>query len=232
MKNKKFIISIAVATAIFLIFIFIAVPIHRNAEQIGEEAGKLSGQAVGTAVGSFKGVTEDYPKGLEDGKAEGLSAKDTKVEMKNSLAEMSNLEVMVASVKLNDYHQVGDEYAALYLMKADVVFTVDFTDVNVDMGSDEQTLYITLKEPEVTVYIDEEATEKALSWQKHFFSGSAEDGFDAYINSMREVETKTKTSVLNDESLMQSARNSAEMQITQLAKGICLNNEKLIFVWE
>lgn len=232
MKNKNLIISIGIAVAILLVFIFVALPIYRNAEQIGEEAGKLSGQAVGTAVGSFKGVTEKYPKGLEDGKAEGLSAKDTKVELKNSLAEMSNLEVMVASVKLDNYHEVGDKYAALYLMKADAVFTVDFANAKVDMGSDNQTLYITLKEPEVTVYIDEEATEKALSWQKHFFSGNAEDGFDAYINSMANVETKAKSSILSDESLMQSARNSAETQITQLAGGICLNNEKLIFVWE
>lgn len=235
MNKKKISIKLAlpfISVFLVLIIIFIVFPMWRNAQEIGEKAGAFSGNMVGSAIGSFTGITEKFPEGWDKGKEEGLSAKDTKVELKNTLTEVCNLEVLVAGFKLNNYHQVGDKYAALYLLKANAVFTVDLSQSNVNISDDNKTLFITLPQPDITVYFDENSIEKAEEYQRKFFNGNAEDGFDAYINSMENIESSARLSIQNDESFMQSARDSAEKQIRQIASGVCLNNEKIEVLWD
>ena len=221
MRSKKNTFTISVSLILALIaIIFVVLPIYRSAQGIGEKVGVASGKAVGVAVGSFKGVTEDYPKGFEEGKEAGKSAEDTRVEMQNSLTEINRLEVLVSSFKVNNYHQFSDKYAALYLAKAEAVFTVDLSKASVDASDDGMTLFITIPQPDVDVYIDERKTEKAWERQKHWFSGNAEDGFDIYINSLDQIEKNARLSIQNDEAMMRSARTSAETQIEQIANGV------------
>lgn len=223
---------ICLIVVIALCIAFVLIPLYKNAQSIGESAGEASGKAVGTAVGSYKGATEEFPAGFDDGKKEGLSGKDTKVEMQNSLTEVENLEVLVSSFKINNFHEVADKYAALYLLKAEAVFSVDLSKASVEVSEDGNTIFITLPQPDVDIYVDDSQTDKAWSYQKSWFSGSAEDGFDAYIGSMDNLESNAKETAQNDDGLMQSARDSAERQIQQIANSVCVNGEDVKILWE
>jgi hypothetical protein len=233
-KHKKLTIWVIrfmlILAVLFLVMIIRSA--YKSAKTLGTEFGTASGKMVGAAVGSFNGVTVEYQKGLSDGKVEGLSAKDTEVEMQNTMDEVSRLEVLVTNFKVNNYHEVGDKYAALYFLKAEATYTVDLSECDVSMSEDNTTLIVTLPQPEVTVYFDDSCVEKAIEYQKYFFNGSAEDGFDAYINSMANLEKDTQTGLQNDENMMRTAKNSAENQIKELATGVCMNGEKIEIIWE
>ena len=212
-------------------FCIFSVVMYFKAPAIGEEVGSFSGTAVGTAVGSFTGVVEKFPEGWNKGKEEGLSAVDTVTEIENSFNEIAKLEVLVSSFKLNDYHKLENKYAALYLFKADAVFTIDLSKTYINANED-GSVYIRLPQPEVTVYIDNRSAEKIVEYQRKFFNGNAEDGFDAYINSMSNLEVSAQNSIKDDENLMRTARNSAEKQIKQLAENIFVNGEEPLIIWE
>jgi competence protein ComGC len=231
-KKSTTVVIIFINILAVAFFLMIILPVYTSAKTLGAEAGVATGKLVGAAIGSFNGVTVEYQKGLDEGKVEGLSAKDTKVEMQNTMNEVSRLEVLVTNFKVNNYHEVGDKYAALYFLKAEATFTVDLSECDVSMSEDNTTLIVTLPQPEVTVYFDDSCIEKAKEYQKYFFSGSAEDGFDAYINSMANLEKETQKSLQKDENMMQTAKNSAENQIKELATGVCMNGEKIEIIWE
>jgi hypothetical protein len=233
-KGKKkhggtiIIILINVVAVLFLFMIIL--PLNRSANEIGEGTGLMAGKLVGATVGSLDGITK-YNNALEDGKKEGLSAKDTQVEMQNTMSEVNNLEVLVANVKISNYHEISDKYSALYLLKAEAIFTVDLSGCIIDVG-DDNMIVITVPQPKVEVNIDENAIDKAVELQKKLFNGSAEDGFDAYINSMANLEEETLQGLRNDSNMMENARKSAEEQISELASGICVNGEKVNILWE
>ena len=229
MKNKnKLIILIICLLIIFLGVVFVGIPLYKKAVLIGEEAGAAVGNAVGTAIGSYEGITQDFPDGFNAGKEEGLSAKDTQVDMQNALTEVNRLEVLVTSFKVNNYHQFSDRYAALYLMKAEAVFTVDLSEAVVTSSDDGMTIFIYLPVPDVTVYIDESKTEKAWDEQRKWFDGNAEDGFDAYINSLDQIEEKAQESIASDDNMMNCAIESAKRQVAQIASNTCVNGENVI----
>lgn len=220
---------IAVFAVIVLIF---TIYVWGKAKTYGENMGNIAGKTVGTAVGIAVGSTVGFEKGMEDGKADGLSASDTVVEMQSSFHEIANLQVLVSSIKLNDYHKLEEKYAALYLLKGDAVFTVDLSKAAIDVNENGEAWYIRLPQPEVMVYIDDRYTKKVAEYQRKFFNGSAEDGFNAYINSMSNLESKAKESIEEDGSLMKCARDSAEKQIKRLAKMARVNDKEPIIVWE
>lgn len=226
-KIKKGMGLIGLIIALFFC-VGIVVFTQKLGKELGKRVGTLYGGLVGTAVGSYNGFTEGWEKGKENG----ISAVDTITEMKNSFDEVAKLEVLVSSFKLNDYHEFGNKYAALYLLKADAVFTIDLSKASVDANENGTLLYIRVSQPEVTVYIDDRSVEKMEEYQRKFFNGSAEDGFDAYINSRSNLEVNAQNSIANDENLMRSARNSAEKQIRQLAERVFVNGGEPLIVWE
>ena len=224
LKFKVIVVLAVIAAGLVLI---LTIQIWRKAKTYGENIGDVTGKTVGIAVGSFHGFSEGK-RGREDGKEDGLSASDT----------VANLQVLVSSIKLNDYHKLEEKYAALYLLKGDAVFTVDLSKAVIDANEDGEVWYIRLPQPEVTVYIDDRYTKKVAEYQRKFFNGSAEDGFNAYINSMSNLESKAKDAIEEDGSLMKCARDSAEKQIKRLAKMArvndkeSINDKEPIIVWE
>ena len=121
---------------VFIACVLIYVIILRvNAESMGTTFGQSTGSQVGKFVGSFEALT-DYREAYAEGKEQGLSAEDTTAEVANKINEVERLEVLVASVKLNDIHTVGDDYAALYLLKGDAVFAVDLSKAEITEESD------------------------------------------------------------------------------------------------
>lgn len=210
----------------------IAIYYNSNATSMGGEIGKGTGELVGKAIGSFYGLTKGREEGSAAGKAAGLSAQDTEADIANEIHKINNLEVLVASVKINDFHSIGEnvEYAALYLLKGDVVFSVDLSraDIVVQNGN----IQVILPLPQGELYIDQSQVEKVAEYQKHFFSGSAEDGFDAYLNSMVKVYEASAETLDNYPVLIEAAKESAEKQVRQLVMSVAISNNSVNVVFK
>ena len=198
---------------------------YRSAE-IGNAIGADAGKAAGRAIGSYKGVTEGIDSGFKAGKEEGLSAEDTTVEISHRIREVGNLEVLVANVEMPDYHEVGKKYAALYLFRGSAVFSVDLSKASISRSEDNEVI-ILLPEPKAVVSINDSETELLAEYQQKFFNGSADDGFQAYLNSLRMIDTIAIEKVSNYEMLMKLARDSAKKQTEMLASGVCVNCGKI-----
>lgn len=200
--------------------LFGALALRWKAASLGSNLGAGAGFAAGRLAGSLEGLIEGRKAGTEDGKAVGLSAEDTAAAISNQMQQVENLEVLVSSVKLKDFHTVGREtdptYAALYLANGTAVFTVDLSQAQIQAQND--TLHIILPQPVANLYIDESSIEKVADYQKRFFNGSAEDGFDAYLKSMVKIHQATEETLDNYDMLINSAKQAAERQVTLLAQ--------------
>ena len=73
------------------------------------------------------------------------------------------------------------------------------------------------------VNINDSETELLADYQRRFFNGSADDGFDAYLNSLRLIDQISLEKVSNSEMLMEMARNSAKKQVEMLSGNVCVN---------
>lgn len=196
-----------------------AICFRLKAASIGSKAGSSLGNTAGKAIGSLEGITKGRSEGSEAGKKQGLSAEDTKAEISSQIKHMGSLEVMAASVNLSNFHTIGEKnshryYAALYLCKGSVVFTVDLNEA--EITSDESGLHIELSRPRGTLYIDNSTIEKAAEYQTKFFDGSAEEGFDAYLKSMEKIHEASTETLDNYEELLKNAKDMAEDRISYL----------------
>ena len=142
------------------------------------------------------------------------------------------MDVLVAGISLDNFHRLGNDYAALYLMKADAVFSIDLGRVQVESISEGTQLLVTIPQPEITIYYDEAEMKKATEWQKNYFSKNAEDGFTAYLNSMIEMEENAPVELAKNETLMNIARESAKKQITLLISNISGTKKKITINFE
>lgn len=229
-KSKKIITNIlsisCVVVAVVGVFGY-ALPAYNNAKNLGISVGDRTGTIVGNVIGSFDGITTGLAKGAEDGKEEGLSAKDTKSEIKNSFSEIGNLEVLEAGVKLNDVNTLGDDYAALFLLKGVAIYSVNLKDVEI-IDIDSNTVEILLPAINVEIYIDESATEKLAEYQKHSWSGSAKDGFAEYMNTRAATDQSVKETMENYSNLTEAAQSSAIKQIEIIAKAATGNKKEVV----
>lgn len=222
---KKQEIVLYIIAAIIACIVPFAISSRVRAQKIGSRLGEEAGYSAGKFAGSFEAFS-DYDKAYEEGKAEGgLSANDITEEVANSIKELEKLEVLAASVKLYDVHSAGREgkndYKALYLLKGEAVFTVDLSQA--EIKKEGNTLYIQLPLPEAELTINQEEIEKIAEYQRKFFNGSAEEGFDAYLNSMKKIDTATEETIANYDSMMISAKESAKKQVAQLVSNVTVS---------
>ena len=183
-----------------------------------EKAGKCNGSEDGKALGLIEGA--------EAGKMAGLSAEDTTADIYSSIYEVGKLEVLKASASINNFHEIGTDYAKLQIYSADVVFTVDLKKAAIDES--DETIRIILPAPECSIAVDEEKTEIVEEYQKYFFSGSAEDGYYAEHNVRRELDEKGAEALENYSALREAAENSAVKNVRILAEKVnagCKNIE-------
>ena len=75
--------------------------------------------------------------------------------------------------------------------------------------------------------IDENETKKIAEYQKFSFSGNAEAGFDAYINSMAVTSENAKEAISNYDMLNNQAKDAALKQTKMLAENMCGNDKKV-----
>ncbi|MBP3568558.1 MAG: DUF4230 domain-containing protein [Lachnospiraceae bacterium] len=218
-EHPEKIIAIGALLLVIMVFCMFSLPVYLKAEEKGNELGRMAGTAAGYASGI---VNADIKAAEAEGKQEALAKPEINMKLigENKINETGKLDVLVAGVRLNNFHGVGNKYAALYLMKADAVFSVNLGLANVAYVEEELWVRITVPQPEVTVYFDESETEKIAEWQKNYFSGDAGDGYQAYMNTMKEIEATASEDLARNESLMESARKAAEQQIKLLATSI------------
>ena len=213
-----------------LIFMY-TIYLNITAKVIGSEIGTSTGTMSGRAIGSLEGITKGRTEGSAAGKEAGLSAEDTAVKIADSIHEVENLEVLVASVKLSNCHKIGQnvDYAALYLVNGNLIFTVDLSQAVIQLQSDK--LEIILPKPTGQLHIDNSSIEKVAEYQRTFFTGSAEAGFDAYLNTMAKVQEASENEITNYDSLLTSARKAAEEQVTLLAKAVAPTDREITINW-
>ncbi len=187
---------------------------HGKADEIGSGIGGTTGKIVGTVYGSVDGFNE----GIEAGAQAGLSAEETNAEVKSTIENVGNLQVLVAGVTLKNLHEIGDTYKSLSVISGEIVFTVDLSTIELRLNEDNNELFVLTASPVPTLYLDHGSTELLAETQKFSWSVNAEDGLQAYLNSMAKIEEQVEESVSNYDDLLNTAEQSAKRQIEQLIK--------------
>ena len=131
-----------------------------------------------------------------------------------------------SGVEIPDYHEVGKKYAALYLFRGSAVFSVDLSKASISKTADGEVI-ILLPEPTAVVNINDSETELLAEYQRTFFNGSADDGFQAYLNSLRLVDQIALEKVSNYQMLMDMAKASARKQVMMLSQNVCINCSRI-----
>ena len=231
-RSHKNVLLIIVSALILILLIVCSVELRVNAKSIGAGIGNSIGELTGKAVGSYEGMTQGSVEGAAAGKTAGLSAEDTKAQIVTQLSQVNKLEVFVAGVKLNDFHTIGKDenpdYAALYLIKANVVFSVDLSNAKISFSGN--TLHIRLSEPDASLYFTG-SPEKMAEYQKYPFSGNVKDGYDAYLNTMEKIQSATLDDLNNKDALISAAKKSAENQIELLVKSASVAGKNISVEW-
>lgn len=211
---------LCVLAAIFFVMAIAAVYFHAQAKNVGTSVGEMTGGAVGIALGSAEGMFKGLQEGMEAGEAAGLSAEDTTADMKESLKEVGRLEVLAAGVTLRNVNKIGQEYTNLSMLNGDAIFSVDMTQAEISFSQDGKEVYIVIPEPTMELYIDQSGTEILAEIQNPSFGVTAEDGLNAYLNSMAQTVDKVKETLANYDSLLAQAKDSALEQVRQMAETI------------
>ena len=222
---------LAVICVLIGIVMIYMINLRMDATSLGDGIGARTGTLVGKAIGSFEGMTKGRVEGTEAGKQTGLSADDTEATIASQFQQMENLEVLVASVKLRNFHTIGKskDYAALYLVNGNAVFTVDMSQAKIEAQPD--SLKITIPKPVGTLYLDDSSVEKVAEYQRKFFNGSSEDGFDAYLNTMKKMQEASEETLSNYNVLVSSAKEAAVSQITLIARSVSTQYADVVIEW-
>ncbi len=257
LKNYTMYAMAVLAVAFVAVFSFYLIPsirAYRHAEESGNSIGMNVGALTGKAVGSKDGILYGLNEGAKEGKTEGLSAKDTKAVISNSMKNAGNLEVMVAGVKLKNLHQIGkkaenvtnnqfvnkalelvtsdEPYVALYTAKGRIVFAVDLKKTEIQVTDSSVTVIL----PELTneLYIDQDSIAKIAEYEgktgNFIFNGSAEEGYDAYLNTMKMTVEKVEETVDNYDYLQEQAYFAAKEQVERLVKSAVLGEKEIVIL--
>lgn len=141
------------------------------------------GKSAGMATGSFKGVTSGIQKGADAGEKSGLSAKDMEAKIVDKITSSGNLEVLLVDICLTDLYTQGNDYATLFTLKGEGVFTVNLLQSQTTYDPIKDQVTIKLPQPEFTPYLDDSAIEKLTEYKRPLFNGSTEKGYKGYLNT-------------------------------------------------
>ena len=226
-------IFLAIAASCVILFSIYLVPAANSAKELGTGVGGTAGKVVGTAVGTydaFIGGEGDYWQGRENGKAEGLSAKDTEAKLNSIIVGTGKLQVLVVGLTLDDMHGDSDKYKALYILTGEAIYTVDLGAAQIDV----EHQVIRVPRPEGRLIIDESRTEKLAEYQKKGFlsigDGSTEEGITAYINSIAQLKKEGEEKIRTDPNLLERAKTAAVNQIGELTRQITGNAYTVEFI--
>ncbi len=193
---------------------------------VGRRAGTDFGTAVGVGVGSFKSVQE-FSEAYDEGTSKALEVKDTEVSVSTGLdGEGQKLQVLVGKTTVQNLLTFTNEtfkwdYKELEKLSFEIVFTVDLSKAKVSQGS------VVIPEPEMSLYNDESAREVIGRYNGLAFGGSAEDGFDISLNSMKELMKNSKEKLANYDELFSQAKDSARVQVANLYSSLSTDGSRV-----
>lgn len=223
-RREKRIIPLLLGALCFLgaiVYFLYILPLRKDAKELGEFTGSHFGQVAGVAAGTIEGLTTGIQSGYIDGKAEGLSAKDTEIEVGNRIRTNINglgeLQVLAANVSFTNINKVGKKYAALETLRGKVVFSVNLSEARVNYTDE----IITIKLPEPTCTLAIDPLEREIVWerQRRLFDGTDKDGFDEAIKSYLEIANKSINEIENYPALVELAKQTALDQVEKLVEG-------------
>lgn len=187
---------------------------------VGSSSGESFGKIAGTVVGTVE-AAKDAQNAYINGKEEGLSAEDTKAYITNSFENVGNLEVLASSVTLTNVNSVGEDYKALYLLKGDAIFSVDLSNTQFTIDTNNNKVIVYAEKPVVDIYINDMQTQKLATYQKKRWTGTSEEGYIQYMNSMKNAESEIREKVADYDALVESAISAEKQQIQFLVQSIC-----------
>lgn len=231
-KNRG-IIRAAIILSIIIIALWITLDYSNNfrahALENGSAAGENIGRLVGKVSGSYSGMLQ-WRECYQDGRRAAENAEDTVVRFTNEMKNVGNLEVLCASGTYTDMVQITNggrtDYAALLSQKYNAIFTVDL--INSQCINMEDGLHIILEQP-VVEFIPVGEPKKMSEFVRALNNGSAKKGYEDANAALYKMADEATKELQGNESLMQSARISAEDQIKQLCNAVSLE-DKNIFV--
>ncbi len=231
LKKAFPIILLAILVLLMLCGAFFKINVFSNPEEIGTTLGETNGTIVGKAIGSYEGITKGYNEGYSSGKNAGLSAVDTPIQIQSQIKSLGTgkLDVLSVSVRLSDFQTIGkdgkEDYASLYVTKGKVVYSVDLNQIRLDYGdNNELTVIFPKPEPHITNMGE---VEKIFEIQKFSFSGSSKDGATALVNSLNRIPSVADKEFANYDDIMKQAKESAKVQIKNLAAAVMLEEKNI-----
>lgn len=193
------------------------------------------GTVVGLGIGSFEGVPSGLADGAKDGNAEGLSAKDTTMDIRTKMVQTGKLEVLLVNVELSDVYKHGEvpivggpQYAALYTIQGEGIFSVDLTQAEVTLQSLSDNILIGIPRPQFELYIKDSTLKNIAEYKASVFDGNTGDGYTGWLNSREQIDQKAQSELAGYNSLMEHAKASALDQVERLSKSICGSEKKVI----
>lgn len=195
--------------------------------QNGKNAGIKCGTAVGTALGSKQGLME----GIQQGHADALTAENTKVVLAQEFQTAGKLQVLTAGVTARNFQTLGKEYAAIQILKGEIVFTVDLQSATIIPT--ESSAVILIDTPEAKFYLDEEATKTiAEAHHKTFLSMNEKDIILAQLNSKAKIVEEIEKYIDGYGTLMRTANEIAIEQIKNMADAACGGKKEIIVAFK
>lgn len=220
-RYTRLLAPVAGAALLALALVVLFTVIHDSGG--ADEALAAAGSGIGESVGFFKGSVEGIPYYREEydqGKEQGLEAGDTSVTGTSGEVELGTgkLQVMAATVSLIVDNQVSDKYAALALLRGNMVFTVDLGKAVIEGNT------ITLPELEHEFSINNSESELIAEYQKKYFGTAIEDGYTEYLNSVEKIRDNVSEFVEDYDELYERARASAVEQVSMIAGNVSGKN--------
>lgn len=215
-----------IVALIAVILLVISVVVFVCAKKSGEVAGDALAVGMGKAVGSFEGI-KDASENYNEGKEEGLGAKDTEAEFASEIRKISKLQVLVAGVKVENFHKQNSTnpfskdklaYASLTVQEGQAVFTVDLTKMHIKENL--TTINVKIPEPECEVYIDSATSEVIGTYERTLFNGTTENGLKGAENSEKEMREKINEKVKKNSDLHNQAKERALAQVTEMLNSV------------
>ena len=133
------------------------------------------------------------------------------------------LEVLSASVELNTSILKGEKTDAKYFTLYSTPGT-DLGKIEIDCIEISKKVLIGIPTPDLRLYVDEDGGEKTFEYQKNSFTGSAQEGYETFIESRAVSYDDMLASIQNNQELMDMAKESAKTQVTNLSLSMLPND--------
>ena len=138
------------------------------------------------------------------------------------------LEVLSASVELNTSILKGEKtdanYFTLYSTPGTAVYSVDLGKIEIDCIEISKKVLIGIPTPDLRLYVEEDGGEKTFEYQKNSYTGSAQKGYETFIESRAVSYDDMLSSIQNNQELMDMAKESAKTQVTNLSLSMLPND--------